>query len=208
MLSALLLASALMTGIQADGKIGTIEKQMVKKFYYKNKPVNPRIIQAFSTWMSDNGDHIVAIDLSNAQNSNRFYCEKEVKIRQIKKNRDIVSLEGKDNEWFGYMYIGQTTSGVIVLRTMESGGGSGVFNNLMLLKLERDHNIAYDEKNNIIKAGTERLVLKKLGEIPLSDRWDGTLQIKGNSLLVTKEGDASNMKLPTVEKRVIRIESK
>ena len=42
-------------------------------------------------------------------------------------------------------------------------------------------------KNNVIKHTTPRLLLKKLGEISLGDRWDGRISVDGNYLIMGKD---------------------
>ena len=104
------------------------------------------------------------------------------------------------------MYVGQTKSGTLVLRTLYSGGGSGVFNNLLLLKLEKEVKYTYDEEKQILKATDSELVLKKLNEISLTDRWQGHIEIDGNSIIIQQDRSAPDGgKLPTPKKNVIRL---
>lgn len=181
------------------------ELQMTKKFYYENEPVNLRIIQALTTWLSDGGNQIVAINLRDSQKSNRFFCDKSIKIRPLDKEKQMVSVELKDNEWFAYVYVGQTSSGILVLRTLYSSGGSGMFNSILLLKLEKEPKYTYDEEKQIIKSSGKEIVLKKLTEISLTDRWQGHIKIEGNSIILLKDRDAATGKLATPKKSVIQM---
>src|SRR5438128_1420226 len=80
--------------------------------------------------------------------------------------------------------------GIDVLRTYESGGGSGEFENLMLVRLvEETGGAALDSpdwKSQTMSFKKKRIVIKKLGEIGLGDRWDGRLKITGNEISIGK----------------------
>jgi len=82
-----------------------------------------------------------------------------------------------------------TKSGVYVLETSDSGGGSGVFRNILLLTFEDDDGIVCDwEKTVALHLNKrKRLLINKLGEIPLGDRWDGELKVEGDSIIVGKD---------------------
>jgi hypothetical protein len=153
--------------------------------------ISPRIIQDLSCWISDQGDQVVAIDL-DAQNSNRYAGEPQVKHIQGQNPcvcwQEVTVQEGQTNETqFGYQYVGRTASGIEVLVTSDWGGGSGVFRNLLLLKFEYDYGISCDWDKGVIRAGKERLLIKKVGEIALGDRWNGELRVEGNAILVGKD---------------------
>jgi len=168
--------------------------------------VSPKIIQDLSTWESDHGDQVVAINLADSQDSNRYFGK--VDVRKTRDGRDLVSVTndparaGEDPTIFGYEYIGKTQDNVIVLLTSSSGGGSGQFRNLMLVTLVKDHSLLVDWGKNSIKWGLERFLVKKVGEIALGDRWDGKLKVEGNTLLVGKnEGTLSDNSGDTVDGR-------
>ena len=150
--------------------------------------INPRIIQDLSCWVSDSGDQVVAINLTDSQNSNRYYSETQV--REIEGQNPYVFIsttnEGETTE-FGYQYIGRTTSGIDVLLTSDSEGGSGVFKKLLLITFEHDQGISYDWDKKVADTKRERLLIRKAGEISLGDRWDGVLSIAGNSILVGQD---------------------
>ena len=154
--------------------------------------VSPRIIQDLSAWESDQGDQMLAVDLAGSQDSNRY--SGKVDVTRAQGSRDFVSVttdpaeKGDDSTVFGYQFIGQTKSGVYVLFTQSSDGGSGVFRNLMLVHFEGTRSPRVDEKSGEVRWGQERVVLEKLGEIPLGDRWDGELKMEGDTLFIGKQG--------------------
>ena len=154
--------------------------------------ISPRIIKDLSTWISDNGDQVVVINVSDSQNSNRYFGEPQV--RPIKgKNpcvcwKEATVQDSTTNESeFSYQYVGQTSSGLYVLVTADWGGGSGMFVSLLLLRCEYDQGINCDWDNGVVRSGTNRLLIKKVGEIPLGDRWRGDLAVKGNSIYLGKD---------------------
>src|SRR5262249_61623054 len=96
-------------------------------------------------------------------------------------------------------------NGVFVLFTEESGGGSGRFRNLMLVSLEKDKALDYDEKSGVLRPTRERWLIRKLGEVPLGDRYDGKVTVSGNRILI--EADKRKPTAGVVDKdKVIRLE--
>ena len=134
------------------------------------------------------GDLIVSINLYDAQGSNRFFSESDFKVKYPadKKFNPIVFFN-EGEEVFGYQYIGKTETDIHLLHTYYSGGGSGVFIDIMLVTLIADYGVVFDIKRSIIKATRKRLLIKKLGEISLGDRWSGNLKLDGNNLFIGKD---------------------
>jgi len=154
--------------------------------------INPMIIQDLSTSISDEGDQVVAINVLESQDSNRYFGQ--IQTRTNLNSNPYVYTEttlvedGETNETeFGYRFVGQTSSGIYVIETSDREGGSGVFINLMLVKFEYDRAINYDWGKGVVSKGKKRLVVKKLGEIALGDRWDANLKVNGNSILIGKD---------------------
>ena len=156
------------------------------KYTFWEKPyIHPKIIQDLHTWLSDGGDQVVAINLIDSQDSNRY--SEEIKIRKIPGGHPFIYTEDEENGMFGYQYIGKTSSGIYILYISENGGGSGVFKNLMLVTIEKDKGAYFDESSLKITNSRERLIIKKLGEISLGDRWNGDLKVEGNKLIIGKD---------------------
>ena len=154
--------------------------------------ISPRIIQDLSTWISDSGDQVVAINVLEAQGSNRYHGDAHVGEGHppyVSTETTTVDFGVTNNAWFGYHFIGMTKSGVYVLETSDSGGGSGVFRNILLLTFEDDDGIVCDWEKTVARHlnKRKRLLINKLGEIPLGDRWDGELKVEGDSIIVGKD---------------------
>lgn len=158
--------------------------------------VPPGILQDLETDLSDTGDQVVAINLSDSCRSNRYHCE--LGIRRMAAGPPFVFHEERDPNGectgsFGYRYIGMTRSGVHVLQTSENGGGSGWFIGVLFAVIESDHGLSSPDPRSgrivrhTIDSKRERIVLRKLLSLPLGDRWDGELRVDGNDLIVGKD---------------------
>jgi uncharacterized protein len=156
--------------------------------------ISPRIINELSTWLSDHGDQIVAINLTDAQDSNRYFGDVDTKrdgAGTYVSFRTPGDTPGEPDAEFGYTHVGRTASGIDVLRTRESGGGSGVFEDLLLVKLERSET-GGELKSTAGKTETftfkkPRLLIRKLGAIGLGDRWNGNIKITGDQIAIGKD---------------------
>ena len=142
--------------------------------------VHPLIIKDMETWLSDTGDQVIAINLLDAQGSNRYYGKGNV--RAIKGRCPFVYWE-KERESFGYRYIGMMDSRIHVILTSSWGGGSGVFKSLMLVTIEHDTGIEWNGRD-AKPHSRERLLIRKIGEISLGDRWAGDMKTVGNTISI------------------------
>lgn len=153
--------------------------------------INPEIIRDFSTRLSDLGDQVVAINLLSSQNSNRYSLYPgDLGVNEKDGQCPFVYVENRDKTTrFGYQYIGMTESGVHVLSTSNWMGGSGVFKHLMLLTIEFDAGIDCCDwdRQTAIRDDSRRLLIRKLGEIGLGDRWSGQLGVSGNELRIGRD---------------------
>jgi len=151
--------------------------------------INPRIVQDLTTWISDTGDQVIGINIEAGQTSNRYFAD--TKSRTITGQNPFIYTETRTVELgetniatFGYRLVGKTSSGIYVLETSDSGGGSGSFRSLMLVKLESDVGIKVEWEKGVVGLGKRRVVIKKLGEFALGDRWDAELRVVGDSIEV------------------------
>ncbi len=80
--------------------------------------------------LSDNKPVIAAVDLEGACESQRF--------ADPPKSRNGFLFYEETKEFgggFGYKYLGRSSDGKHVLLTMEYGGGSGIFEDIIIVKL-------------------------------------------------------------------------
>jgi len=156
--------------------------------FNKSPFISPQIIQDFNTWLSDSGDAVVSINVLEAQASNRYSGAALVR-NTLGEEPYVYSEQASDGSIseFGYRYVGRTSSGVYVLLTSDGGGGSGVFHSLMLLTFEYDQSLICDWDRGVVQPTGKRLLIKKQGQISLTDRWDGKLSVKGNSVFIGED---------------------
>ena len=167
--------------------------------------VHPRVVEAFVAWSND--VPVVGIDLLDARVGDRHGGE--VETREMDGSCPLVTWrrpreDGYDAGSFSYRYAGMTDAGVHVLVTSDWGGGSGVFRNLLLLVLESspgiEPNRGFDDLEDdgmgsgqdrlwdaVIRPAQDRVVARKLGEIPLGDRWDGEVRVRANEVFVGRD---------------------
>jgi len=175
--------------------------------------ISPLIIEDLWTWNSDHGDQIVAINLTDSQGSNRYFGKFEVDETPGKNPYVFVRRAGEtpqdEESVFGYRYVGKTSSGIDVLLTIESGGGSGRFEDLMLVRLESDDAgsslKAIDRHIEALTFTRKRLLIKKLGTIGVGDRWEGQVKVSGNEILIGKDTGIQS-KVDKSKPRVIKVD--
>jgi hypothetical protein len=164
------------------------------RFFFDKEPfVHPKIIEDLCTWVSDEGEQVVAVNLLESMDTNRYFGD--VKISG--KDKPFIFYENTEEcekdpcpfgaPSFGYRLIGTTSSGIIVLFTEWSGGGSGRFRNLLLVSLEKDKGLSFNTSKNTLTLDRERCVLKRLGEIHLGDRYEGDITLEGDILRIGKD---------------------
>jgi len=140
--------------------------------------INPKILGDLSGWISDTGDQIVSINISESNKSNRYYGDISVD------ESDGYPLVNSSHEegWVSYQYIGSSFSGVHIIQTWSSGGGSGVFTNILLVTLSSDSSL---ESNGVSYTKKSRFVIKLVGSLPLGDRYQGKIKYRYGLLAIS-----------------------
>lgn len=147
--------------------------------FIKEKYITPLIIKDLEGWLSDVGTEIISINISSSNESNRYFGKISVKANQ--NSNPIVTAES-DEGTFSYQYLGCSFSGKHLIRTWDWGGGSGVFESIMLVTMHRDYIHNYDIDNHIDEL---QLIVSKIGSICLGDRYDGTVKFKWGRLTIS-----------------------
>src|SRR5690606_27319840 len=134
--------------------------------------INPMIVADLYGWISDVGDQIVSVNVRGSNESNRYHADK-VSVTDLKPNPRVTAR--REQSSFAYQYIGCSYSGVHLLRVWDSSEGTGVFGAILLVTLSAES--AVDIDTNRVKRA-ERLIIKKIGAIPLGDRYEGEISYR------------------------------
>ena len=190
----------------AQTESGERKPRLYATYSFKKTPfVHPKIINEFVGNFSNVGDQVVAINLVDSQDSNRYFGEITV-TPQLDPSEPswpwVYSIDGEkeaqkgpDGLWdrpsYAYRWVGSTKSQLDVLHVKISGGGSGIFNSVVFTRIEVDQGVDYplarDVESRTEAARPEirvRELLRFVGRIPLGDRWLGTIEVDGNDVVV------------------------
>jgi hypothetical protein len=174
-------------------------------FFFGGNPVHPKIIEDMITWSPDSGDQTVAINLEDSQGSNKYNFYEGLSASIENKNL-WVKIEHEDG-FFSYDFHGVSDNGIMVLGTAENGGGSGVFQKLMLFRikevavlelqhdtLEEDiswspstdygYEILKSKNSRISKSDKKIIYLEKVYKFLLGDRNYHSVSIDNNFLVL------------------------
>ncbi|MCH8863170.1 MAG: hypothetical protein IID51_11740 [Proteobacteria bacterium] len=170
-------------------------------FFFDKPPyVHPKIIQELSIWISDQEEAIVSINLSESYGTNRFHH----KINRKTGRGDQIRLQIEDTQLFGtveakssfsYELDGVLGSNIYVLSTFDWGGGSGIFMGLVLVRYECGFGLGAGsqgfyaievDKKNLVSLDRSRVLLTKMAEIAIGDRWLGDIEVDGDTIIVSE----------------------
>ncbi|WP_233419692.1 hypothetical protein [Vibrio metoecus] len=154
--------------------------QNYKYSFVSNNYISPAILDDLNGWVSDIGEQIVSINISDANQSNRYFGE--VNTRYVPNSFPIVDYKS-DDKYLSYQYVGCSFSGVHILKLVSNSGGSGYFHSLLLVTVVADSCIEFESTSKAIKK--ERFVIKKVGTISLGDCYEGTVTYKFGFLTIS-----------------------
>lgn len=149
-----------------------------KYSFINNEFVNPRIIEDLIGWLSDSGNQVVAVNITDSNKSNRYFGE--ITVMDSKDSYPLVTSSYEERT-FSYQYLGTSFSGVHLLQTWSNGGGSGVFCDVVMVTLSMD---AIFEQNANIGEKISRFIVKLIGTVSLGDRYQGILSYKFGMLTI------------------------
>ena len=139
--------------------------------------------------MSDASEMIAGVNVSTANQSNRFFDTFDVSTQNGKSLvswRGWKQLQGLDpvehKSSFSYSHIATSKSGLELVECHDCPGGSSYFGRVGLFSWERDYGLA--ERINEPNRSREFLVLKLLGSISLGDRYAGKITYENRVLVV------------------------
>ena len=138
--------------------------------------VHPGCIRELTTDLADSRPVIAAVDLEGCAKSNRFADAPEVDGRLLRWKQPDAGGRG----FFQYEYLGALSNGVLVVRTAESGGGTGVFQEMLLLRIT---------PSVVIEDGARRTrdALTMAGTESLGDRDRVTITLSGDAVTIKRQ---------------------
>jgi hypothetical protein len=139
--------------------------------------VHPLIVRELLGWLSDPAATVVAVDLTSANQSNRFFGEFS---RSVRDGRTWVEWIVDGRESFAYAHIATSPSGIQMVECYDRSGGTGVFGSVGLFSVECDRAL---EAGDAMSARTRDL-LKTLGAVPLGDRYAGHIVYENGVLAI------------------------
>jgi hypothetical protein len=139
--------------------------------------VHPLIVREVLGWLSDPAATVVAVDLTSANRSNRFFGEF---TRNVRDGRTWIEWSGEEDQSFTYAHIATSPSGIRMVECYDCGGGSGIFGSVGLFSLEYDR--ALEAGTSISSRG--RFLLKSLGAVLLGDRYRGHIAYESGILAI------------------------
>ena len=134
--------------------------------------VHPGCVGELSTSVADSRPIVAAVDLEGCGKSNKYSDAPETHERWL-------HWKIPDGGYFQYQYLGVLTNGVHVVRTGESGGGSGYFQSLLFLRITT---------STVVEDGVARArdALTLVGSESLGDRDQATITLSGNAVTIKR----------------------
>jgi hypothetical protein len=160
------LAGLLIVGVSigADNSQGADNR-----FSLKGKPIHPMSVAPLVGDLADEQPVIAAVDLGGSVQNNS-------NDEKVTVEKGTVMARNGDG-FVSYREIGTTPGGLHVLVVMVNGGGSGVFEDALWVKIVGDTIWEGGKKRN-------RTMLVRVGQFTLGDRDDGEVKLDGAKLLV------------------------
>ena len=158
-------------------------------FTISHKPVPPEALGDLGADdLADPGHSLrVTVDLLRAIGADGYPDKIEVGEKGWISQAKTAAGGQQPAEAVGYKFVGATRSGLLVTLSSFWGGGSGRFYTLQILDAGIGH--AFDADGKLY----ERLTLTAIRNISLGDRWQGSVTIRGDALVVlTKPGEPNN----------------
>jgi hypothetical protein len=169
-------------------------------FTLDGKPVPPKIFADFGDDDLSGPEKSVSVTVDLiAAIGNRLYADPIVRAQGgwLWQRKASSGIENS-GERIGYEFMGTTDNELLIVVASYSGGGSGAYCTLHILDAAASHGLYSDGK------AYDRLNLTVLRNVPLGDRWKGSVRITGNTVAVlTSPGFPNN---PNLEEETLTIE--
>ena len=144
-------------------------------FTYKGTAIHPKLIQEFEIWLSDYCPPVtVSVDVIAATQARNEYESTGI----ITVGDTWFRYNSEEQGYYEYRRLGTLESGIHVLETAYSGGGSGIFMGLLFVRF------AVDKPYNLDGLPYERLLLQVVGDYGLGDRDNGSIEVLDDRVIV------------------------
>ena len=145
-------------------------------FTYNKQPIHPGLVKEFNCWISDSGKPTtISVDVA-AEHGNEYF-ESEVKVKE---NGYVYFQKEGENEFFYYKWLGKLNNGLHVLETGESGGGSGIFMGIMIVKFEKGYGLTSEGQKY------DRLLMSIVRNESLGDGDNGKITVLPDRVILGK----------------------
>ena len=146
------------------------------EFRFHGKPIHPLLVKQFEPWISDARPPItVEVNLTAAWDSNEYAAGFQTA------SNGVVSIDLPERASYAYRHLGRLRDGIHVLRTSESGGGSGAFEAILFVRFRTS--LAYLADG--VKQG-QQIFLHVVRRYPLGDRDEAEVVVKQDHVIVGK----------------------
>lgn len=146
-------------------------------FTYENKPIHPGLVKEFASWISDPGQPTtITVDIA-ADHGNEYFDDAVT----IENDNNVCLHDSPEPGYFCYKWLGKLDNGFHVLITKDSGGGTGVFTDLLFISFQSDEGYTADG------ARYPRLLMSVERIYPLGDRFAGEIKINGNRVKIDQK---------------------
>jgi hypothetical protein len=152
--------------------IGAVKPQQAGgTFALDGRPIHPKSVAPLVGDIADEQPVVAAVDLDGSARNKSNGAKVTVEIRTV---------TSQDSDGFvAYRHIGTTPGGLHVLIVRVNGGGSGIFEDALWVKIVRDQVWEGGKKR-------DRIMLVRVGQFTLGDRDDGAVRLDGSTLFIGK----------------------
>jgi hypothetical protein len=145
------------------------------RFQWRGHPIHPGVIYQLNTALSDSHPLIASVDLEGACDSQRFADPPESENGFLSYKNAAELGAG----YFDYRHLGRSSDGKHVLLTACSGGGSGDFEDILIVKFSHD---SLNDDGRL----RDRIRMTLVGHFTLGDRDDGKVEVRDDNLFIGK----------------------
>jgi hypothetical protein len=145
--------------------------ETIPSFTFEAHPIHPLSVQPLVGDLANEQPIVAAVDLEGSARS------KSNDAKFTAENGIVMARDG--DGYVAYHNIGTTRGGIYVLVVTVSSGGSGIFEDVLWVKIAQDR-VWENGKSR------ERTMLMRVGQIALGDRDDGDVRLDGSNLFIGK----------------------